>query len=1182
VSGWAAASLGRFDIVGLDAGVLVYQLLGDGFASGFPDLLVDRLPPSVAGLTAGSVPGYELRALIGTGELGEVHLAYQPAVGREVAVPIFGPWMVGHPQFVRRFESGSQRIARVDHPHVLPLLDYWREPSRAVMVSRLVRGGDLRQRIPADGMDLSAALTLIEKVAAGISVAHRLGVVHGRLRPENVLFDDDDNPYVADLGIDEICTGIVSFATHAYDAPERLGGALATPASDIYSLGLLTHEVLVGSPPPPDGALPRRGDAVDAVVTRATDPDPLRRHGSIDELVDDLREAVAGPLPPSAVFVPTRNPYRGLEPFEEADAVDFHGRERTVAEMVDVLRRERLLLVFGPSGIGKSSVVKAGLVPALRRGAIDGSDSWLVTEMTPGSDPFEQLRTALASVATGTLPDVVDVLTRSTLALDEVVRGVVPRGTNVAVVIDQFEELFTHTVDDGARRAFVQMLVDTAGRPDAVVRIVVTLRADFLDRPLGYAGFADAIRGRTVALGAMKAAEMAVAIYRPAADVGVDVERALVDRITAEAALAPGALPLVQHQMTELFGQRAANAITLAAYEESGGLAGAIGRRAEAIYLALDDRARSAARQVFLRLVSVDEEHEDTRRRVRRTELEHVGVDAVDLDVALREYGRHRLLTFDRDSATRTPTVEVAHEALLSEWPRFRDWIDEARDDLLTRRRIEVAAHDWLAAESDASFLFTGGRLELAESWATESAFELTEDEQRFLLESRARVERDRAARARRRRRIVEALVATIVVMATVAAYALVQRSAADREARATRARELAGQVEPAIEDDPERAIILALAASEKTSEPLPEAISALQAATQSVRLVDKVDGVAFWALEYHSDGSMVAVDRGENQPGVVLIDPANGDVLTDVDSHYVTAPLGLAFDPGDEMAVGYVGTSGTPALGLFEVPSGRAAEEFSGPAGSYEQLSFHPDGRWLGAVRKADDGPEREIIVWAVDSPAAPISLGPGAAFAFLPGTTSVVIAGGDDQESLRVVDIATADVVRSIETPDIDVDFDITVDPASDRPALLSFAAGKVMVLDLDGDEPPTTLDVVGAQSAEFSPAGRWLADRLLRPPRPPVRHREELRRIAPGGFWGRRWRSGVRSGQISAGVDQRRSAAVLGAGAGGLPRVGELSHVRQGGGARRRRRRVSGGSDRGSARRDDRRRTDRPGDR
>ena len=183
-----------------------------------------------------------------------------------------------------------------------------------------------------------------------------------------------------------------------------------------------------------------------------------------------------------------------------------------------MLGQERLLVVFGPSGIGKSSVVKAGLVPALRRGAIDGSESWLITDMTPGSDPFEQLRTALARVAVADLPDVVGELSWSARSLDELVRGVVPHGTNVVIVIDQFEELFTHTADEAARRAFVRMLVDTTAQPEAVVRIVVTVRADFLDRPLGYAGFADAMKGRAIALGAMSADEMAEAIRRPAAE----------------------------------------------------------------------------------------------------------------------------------------------------------------------------------------------------------------------------------------------------------------------------------------------------------------------------------------------------------------------------------------------------------------------------------------------------------------------------------------------------------------------------------------------------------------------------------------------------------------------------------------------------------------------------------------
>ena len=241
------------------------------------------------------MPGYELRALIGVGQLGEVHRAYQPSVGREVAMRIFGPGMVGDLQFVRRFETASQRITRVEHPYVVPLLDYWREPDRAVMVSRLMTGGHLGQRIANGGLDAERALAVFASVAAGVASAHRHGVVHGRIRPENVLFDGESNAYVADLGVDEICAGVITFATSAYDAPERLGGAVATPAADVYSLGVLVHHLLSGSAPPPDGPLLFGEGPVADVLARATDPDPERRHGSVDELTAALHDRARHP-----------------------------------------------------------------------------------------------------------------------------------------------------------------------------------------------------------------------------------------------------------------------------------------------------------------------------------------------------------------------------------------------------------------------------------------------------------------------------------------------------------------------------------------------------------------------------------------------------------------------------------------------------------------------------------------------------------------------------------------------------------------------------------------------------------------------------------------------------------------------------------------------------------------------
>jgi DNA-binding SARP family transcriptional activator/WD40 repeat protein len=1095
-AGWAAESLGRFDIVGLDPGVHVYQLVGHGFAADFPALRIDRLPPPVPSGLERSVPGYELRGLIGVGELGEVHRAYQPSVGREVAVRIFGPGMVGHPQFVRRFETASQRITRVEHPYVVPLLDYWREPKRAVMVCRLMTGGDLGQRIPIGGFDEPSALAVLESVGAAVASAHRHGVVHGRVRPENVLFDEEDNAYLADLGVDEICAGVITFASSAYDAPERLGGVLATQAADVYSLGVLVHHLLGGSAPSPDGALSIGDGPAAAVVGRATDPDPRRRHESVEQLISEMRGALAIPSDPTTGFAPARNPYRGLAAFEQADAEDFYGRDRAVAEMVTTLDRERLLVVVGPSGIGKSSVVKAGLVPALARGAVSGSESWLVTEMVPGRHPFEQLAAALERVGNVALPDAVGALTESGSALDDVVRQVVARGAEVLVIVDQLEELFTQTVDDDDRRAFLHLMVDLANRRNAVVRLVATLRADYFDRPLGYAGFDDVLRGRTIALGAMSTAELADAVRLPAAAVGVGVEPALVERITAEAELQPGGLPLVQHTLAELFDRRKTNTITLADFDEAGGLAGAVGRRADAIYESLDECARENARRVFLRLVSVNEGHEDTRRRVRRTELEQAGIPAEDLETVLGDFGGHRLLTFDRDPASRTPTVELAHEALLTQWERYRGWVEDARQDLLTRRRVESAAHDWVNSGSDASFLYGGGRLELVESWAAGSGFELMDDERRFLAASREKADRDRAARAKRRRRIVGMLVAALVVTTVAAGVALVQRRNADREGAETRARELAGQARLAVEENPERAVLLALAAMETTDVPLPEAVSALQQATQSMRVVTTVDGVLQTSFDQRPDGTLIAVDRLD-ATGYVIIDPANGEIVEEVTTEHHPGDDAISFAPsGTTLAVAYQGPQdeqtgaflphdGDPAVQRFEVPGGRVVGSLSGPAGSYHSPDHDASGRWLAAIHLGVDE-SREIVVWDVAARGPPRSLGPGTWFDFLPGSDSVVLLG-PRLTGLAVVDLMTADIIRELETPDL-VDYQVVeIDPSGRLAALISPVGRRVDILDLTNGRVEATLEMPTPTALEFSPDGSVLAvggnDNLVR---------------------------------------------------------------------------------------------------
>jgi DNA-binding SARP family transcriptional activator/serine/threonine protein kinase/WD40 repeat protein len=1071
-TGWATESLGRFDIVGLDPAVHIYQLVGSGFGSDFPPLRVDRLPPAVPGGVERSVPGYELRELIGTGQLGEVHRAYQPSVGREVALRTFGRGMVSHPRFVRRFEVVSQRITRVEHPHVVPLLDYWREPDRAVMVSRLVTGGTLAERIPPNGFGPARTLEITETIGSAVASAHRHGVAHGRLRPENVLFDAEDNAFVADLGIDEICAGVITFASSAYDAPERLGGALATPVSDVYSFGVLVEHLLGGSPPPLDGALDIADGPASAVVGRATDPDPGRRHQSIDDLISELRDAFSVPGS-TATFVPTRNPYRGLEAFEQADADDFYGRDRSVTEMVAVLQHEPLLIVVGPSGIGKSSAVKAGLLTALAAGAVPGSENWLVTELVPGREPFENLVAALGRVASTDLPDVIGALLSASRPLGALVDELAPGNPGVLIVIDQLEELFTQTSDDAERRAFLRMMVDVAHTPDSPVRLVATLRADYFDRPLAHPGFDDAIRGRAVALGAMSSDELADAVRLPASAVGVQIEPGAVDRIVAEAELQPGALPLVQHTLSELFGTRTTNTITVTDLDEVGGVSGAIGRRAEQIYQSFDDRGRNAAQLVFLRLVSATEEHGDTRRRVRRTELEQAGIATDDLDTVLAEYGRHRLLTFDRDPASRTPTVELAHEALLTDWDRFAGWVDEAREDLLARRRVDSATRDWINAGEDASFLYGGGRLELAEAWARGSRFELGVDERRFLAASREKVDRDSLVRSRRRRRVTVLLAAAAVVAVGLAAIAFVQRRNADRQADERRSGELAGLATLAIDEDPERAILLALAAMERTDAPSSEVISALHRATQSARLISSIDGVMNLSMDLSPDGSLLAVDRVD-RTGYTLIDTASGTTVADVTTDHEINDFGLAFDPtGSTLAVahGNPDDPSVPAVEIYDVASGRPLRSLSGPVAYYCcALQYDPTGHWLGAF-----GDGQGAVVWDLANGGAPKSFELAEDFEFGVDGTSIVVG---KETGLAVFDIATGRLLREIAAPSGVAYWDVEVDPTGRLAALVSREARRVDVIDIETGVVRGTIELRDPLFEKFSADGRLLA--------------------------------------------------------------------------------------------------------
>jgi DNA-binding SARP family transcriptional activator/tRNA A-37 threonylcarbamoyl transferase component Bud32 len=714
--------------------------------------------------------GYRLLEQVGQGAFATVYRAVQPQVGREVAVKSIRPELADHPEFIRRFEAEAQLVARLEHPHIVPLDDWWRGPDGAYLVMRFLRGGSLQDTLARGPLELDAVGRLIDQVTGALAAAHRHGVVHGDVRPGNVLLDEEGNAYLSDFGIAIEVTTRQLVARDAggspftsYLAPEQLLGGPVTPRTDIYGMGLVLFELLTGRPPSParhsglpagDRGAPVVGsvrdlrpdlpEGIDEVVDRATAKDPGQRFPDAPALTAALRGVLgtAGAGPAASAAVEPRNPYKGLRPFHEADAADFFGRTRAtqqlLARLADPGRQVGLLAVVGPSGSGKSSLVRAGLLPALREGALPGSAGWFVVELQPGAHPFEELEAALLRIAVNPPSSLLRQLERDEHGLRWAAERVLPASdAELLVVVDQFEELFTLVEDEAQRARFLAALHAAATDPGSRVRVLLTLRADFYDRPLAYPGFGELLGARTQALTPLSAAELEQAVREPAERVGVALEPGLAAEMVAEVQDQPGTLPLLQYALTELFERRQQATLTLGAYREIGGVAGALARRAEALYQGLDPAGRAAARQLFLRLLAVGEEGaEDTRRRVLRAELAALEVGGPAIAAVIEAYGRHRLLAFDRDPLTRGPTVEVAHEALLREWGRLRGWVESAREDLRTHRRLAAAATEWAAADQDPSFLLRGGHLQQLQAWTTTSSLTLTGPERHYLGET--------------------------------------------------------------------------------------------------------------------------------------------------------------------------------------------------------------------------------------------------------------------------------------------------------------------------------------------------------------------------------------------------------------------------------------------------------------
>ncbi|XVV15953.1 hypothetical protein ACQP2X_16855 [Actinoplanes sp. CA-131856] len=617
-------------------------------------------------------------------------------------------------------------------------------------------------------------------------------------------------------------------------------------------------------------------------------------------LIRSLRvpgESTPAPVkPPAPVSV---SPYPGLASFDVGDAPFFHGREGLIGALLGRLAEQTLggppLILVGASGVGKSSLLKAGLRPAVAAdGAGEGSSTWEWIELTPGPAPLAALRAALG--ASGS------------------------EGRRV-VLVDQFEELFTQCADADERAAFVRALVDV---PHKV--LILAVRADFYAQCTEIEALADVLARGQVVLGPLGEKELRRAITEPARDAGLSVEAGLVEVLLRD--YEPGTLPLLAHALRATWERREGDTLTLAGYQRTGGVRRAVAETAEGLYDRLDEPGRAALRSELLGLVTVVDGLA-VRRRAARAE-----VDMAVLGPLVAE----RLVTAGDNS------VEISHEALLDGWPRLAGWLEDARAEIVLRQRLTQAAGEWDEAGEDPDLLYRGGRLAEAREWAAGRG-DLPPAQARFLAASAALAEaRQVAVRRtnRRLRRLVAGLSVALLLAVAGGLVALDQRGEARANGRAALSRQYALESHTQHYGDPANSVERALAAW--AAEPTVEARGALMHGqhTQLVGRLGSRTGAASVAVS--PDGRLVAAaypDGDIDLWDTTTLQPARAAL-----SHRPGIPFFLSFSPdGRFLASGSVGQG---KVVVWEVGSGRLLHRL--PA--FGAMAWLPDSSAVLAAR--------------------------------------------------------------------------------------------------------------------------------------------------------------------------------------------------------------------------------------
>lgn len=837
---------------------------------------------------------YEVLGLLGRGGMGQVYRALDPRLGREVAIKVLAAELARDPNRLARFEREARAIAALDHSNILTVFDVGMHEGTPYVVTELLHGETLRElllhRIPTQKQALGFAV----QIAHGLGAAHSKGIIHRDIKPANVFITLDGRVKILDFGMAKLTekkpidtegdTGSTPsqpgqvMGTVAYMSPEQARGLPLDERADIFSFGVLLYElfsrkhpflhetvvstltsILEDTPPDLTTVVPAVSPVLSSIVKRCLEKNREQRFCTVHDLALSFEAVLAAPTGSIVLEeVEEQSPYPGLMSFTEKDAAIFFGRESEVKALWERICSQRLLAVIGPSGAGKTSFLRAGVIPARPEG-------WGAVYATPGERPALNVAQALTSELAGDPEAMTDLLQGITeigeSGEDKLIVSALQRWrkryTEVLLVIDQFEELFTLNAHQIQER-FASLIAHLAS--DANIHVVVSLRDDFLIRCCEHPPLEPILKEMTVLL-AIGREDLYRAVGEPAKKRGYSFEdSALVEEMVKSVEGVRGALPLVAFALARMWEKRDRERKLLKrdAYQEIGGVVGALAQHAEETMERIGIQRHAIVREIFRNLVTAH----GTRAVCAREELLSAFPDRAAVEDVLTELIDARLITSyeveEHEGAASHHRVEPVHESLLHAWPRLVQWQKQDEHGAVFRDQLKQAAHLWIEKGRTKDLLWTGMAYREFELWLERYAGALTLHEKEF-----AKAMRDKA---RRRKRLLTATVISVIaaligiaVAIGISRYQTVKaRDQATMEAARAEAGKLLSIGRLKLIDHPNAALAYAIASLE-LSDNDPARRFAVEALWQSPSALFLTDAAGGSAVAWSPDGRWLA-----------------------------------------------------------------------------------------------------------------------------------------------------------------------------------------------------------------------------------------------------------------------------------------------------------------------------------